>query len=163
MEKNFLIWKVTQYFSHKSINLSRLSLIYLWCNNDNQWLRHYTCSGFCKTTYHLLISPPPTNLANTLKFILEKKKLTTRVECGASIHAIFQLTVRGIQMFFSLKNSQCQGKSSLKISAHWGSPFRRSQGTNNQTNSLTDRLALLQSDIFCQSDSILSLCIFLSP
>ena len=27
----------------------------------------YTCSGFCKKSYHLLISPPPTNLPNTLK------------------------------------------------------------------------------------------------
>ena len=103
-----------------------------------QWLRHYKCSGFCKTTYHLLISPPPTNLPNTLKFILERIKLTARVECGASIHAIFQLTVRRIQMFFSLKPSQSQGESSLKISARWGSPFRRSQGTNKHTHSLTD-------------------------
>ena len=31
-----------------------------------QWLCHYTCSGFCKTSYHLLISPPPTNLPNTI-------------------------------------------------------------------------------------------------
>ena len=108
----------------------------------DQWLRHYTCSGFCKTTYHLLISPPSTNLPNTLKFILERIKLTARVECGASIHAIFQLTVRRIQMFFSLKPSQSQGESSLKISARWGSPFRRSQGTSKQTHSLTDRLVL---------------------
>ena len=41
---------------------------------------------------------------------------------------------------------QLQGKSSLKISARWGSPFRRSQGTNIQTDRLTDRQALLQSD-----------------
>ena len=25
----------------------------------NYWLRHYTCSGFCKTSYHLLISSTP--------------------------------------------------------------------------------------------------------
>ena len=40
--------------------------------------------------------------------------------------------------FFSLKPSLTQGKSSPKISARWGSPFRRSQGTNRQTYSLTD-------------------------
>ena len=40
-----------------------------------QWLRHYTCSGFCKTSYHLLISPPPTNLPNTLKIYTEEKKI----------------------------------------------------------------------------------------
>ena len=41
----------------------------------NQWLRHYTCSGFCKTTYHLLISPPPTNLPNTLKIHTGENKI----------------------------------------------------------------------------------------
>ena len=30
-------------------------------------LRHYTCSDFCQTSNHLLISSPPTNLPNTLK------------------------------------------------------------------------------------------------
>ena len=59
---------------------------------------------------------------------------------------IFLLTVRRIRMFFSLKPSQSQGESSLKMSARWGSPFRRSQGTNKQTHSLTDRLVLLQRD-----------------
>ena len=42
---------------------------------DYQWLRHYTCSGFCKTSYHLLISLPPTNLANTLKIHTGEKKI----------------------------------------------------------------------------------------
>ena len=59
---------------------------------------------------------------------------------------IFLLTVRRIRMFFSLKPSPFQGESSLKISARQGSPFWRSQGTNKQSNRLTDRLALLQSD-----------------
>ena len=40
-----------------------------------QWLRHYTCSGFCKTSYHLLISPPPTNLPNTLKIHTGENKI----------------------------------------------------------------------------------------
>ena len=53
---------------------------------------------------------------------------------------IFLLTVRRIRMFFSLKPSQSQGESSLKISARWGSPFRKSQGTNKQTNTLTHSL-----------------------
>ena len=64
---------------------------------------------------------------------MERKQLTARVECGASIHAIFQLTVRQIQMFFSLKPSQSQGESSLKISARW-----ENKQTNKQTHSLTD-------------------------
>ena len=33
-----------------------------------------------------------------------------------------------------------QGESSLKISARWGLPFRRSQGTNKQSNIETDSL-----------------------
>ena len=51
-------------------------------------------------------------------------KLTTRVECGASIHAIFQLTFQRIQIFFSLKSSQFQGESSLKISGRRGLSFQ---------------------------------------
>ena len=38
-------------------------------------LRHYTCLGFCKTSYHLLISPPPTNLPNTLKIHTGENKI----------------------------------------------------------------------------------------
>ena len=93
-----------------------------------------------KTSYHLLIFPPPTNLPNSLpapyhstchapqqqRVTLERIKLTARLECGASIHAIFLLTVRRIRMFFSLKHFASQGESSLKISARWCSSFRRS-------------------------------------
>ena len=32
-------------------------------------------SGFCKTSYHLLISPPPTNLPNTLKIHTGENKI----------------------------------------------------------------------------------------
>ena len=115
-----------------------------------QWLRHYTCSGFCKTSYHLLISPPPTNLPNTLNIHTgENNKIDRQVR--QYTHAIFLLTVRRIWMFFSLKPSPYQGESFLKISGRWDSPFRRSQGTSKQTHklthSLTDRLALLQNDI----------------
>ena len=56
----------------------------------------------------------------------------------ALVFFIFLLTVRRIRMFFSLKPSPSQGESSLKILARWGSPFRRSQGTNKHTHSLTD-------------------------
>ena len=59
-------------------------------------------------------------------YSVERIKLTARVECGTSVHAIFQLTVRRIQIFFSLKPSQSQGDSSLKISAHQVYSFRRS-------------------------------------
>ena len=107
-----------------------------------------------KTFYHLLISQPPTHLSNSLPApyrspsILVKKsywsetliKLTAQVESGASIHAIFQLTIRRIKMFFSLKPSQSQGESSLKISARWGSSFRRCKGTKKQTDRLTHSL-----------------------
>ena len=40
-----------------------------------QWLHHYTCSGFCKTSYHLLISPPLTNLLNTLKIHIGENRI----------------------------------------------------------------------------------------
>ena len=106
------------------------TFLYTWNNN-----LHDT-SGFATTHVVVSLRQPitywspqplsPTKLPNTLKFIRERIKLTARVEFGASIHAIFQLTVRRIQMFFSLKPSQSQGESYLKISARWGSLFRRS-------------------------------------
>ena len=119
----------------------------------DQWLRNYTCSGFCKTSYKLLISPPPTNLANTLKIHTGENKIdrqgrqyTIQYTCYFPANAM----VRQIRMFFSPKPSPSQGKSSLKISACWGLLFWRSQGRNNHTNSLTDstdRRALLYSDV----------------
>ena len=59
---------------------------------------------------------------------------------------IFLLTVQRIRMFFSLKPSVSQGKSSLKISAHQIQSFRRSQGTNKETDRLTDILLLQMID-----------------
>ena len=50
---------------------------------------------------------------------------------------VFSEFVYGGLCFFSLKPSPSQGESSLKISAHQDSPFRRSQGTNKQTHSPT--------------------------
>ena len=47
----------------------------LLCIIMYQWLRHYTCSDFCKTSYHLLISPPPTYLPNTLKIHTGENKI----------------------------------------------------------------------------------------
>ena len=61
--------------------------------------------------------------------------MAARVECGASIHAIFQQTVQRIQMLFSLKPSSSQAESSLKFSARWGS---LEELGNKQTDSLTD-------------------------
>ena len=104
--------------------LSHLPTFYI---NFYQWLRHYTCSGFCKTSYHLLISPPPTNLANTLKIHTGENKIDRQ---GRQYTCYFRQAVRRIRMFFSLKPFQFQGESSLKISARWGLPFRRSQGTS---------------------------------
>ena len=118
----------------------------------NFGFKQYWTSGFvtthlvdflwvCKTSYHLFIPPHPLTTSpipshhpitqhathlNNKESHWRKINLTARVECGASMHAIFLLMVRRIQMFFSLKPSQSQGESSLKISARWGSPFRRS-------------------------------------
>ena len=139
------------------------------CNNINQWLHHYTCSGFCKTSYHLLISPSPTNLsnssptpyhslisppttnlANTLKIHTGENKIDRQSQMWRQYTYYFPANGSTNPDFFSLKHSASQGESSLKISARWDSPLRRSQGTNKQTNkhtnSLTDRLALLQRD-----------------
>ena len=43
-----------------------------------------------------------------------------------SVVTVFWRTVGRIQKIFSLKPSAPQGKSSFKILARWGSPFRRS-------------------------------------
>ena len=63
------------------------------------------------------------------------------IECS-TVHALFSFiflpTVRRIRMFFNLKHPISQGESSLKISARWGSPFRRIYGTNKQTHRLTN-------------------------
>ena len=65
-------------------------------------------------------------------------KLTVRV---ASIHAhdtsYFPANGSTNPDDFSLKPSPSHGESSLKISARWGSPFRRSSGTSKQTDRLT--------------------------
>ena len=69
--KEFYTFSVKLSFCFKNFQLkekiSQIQIINLSNLNKNQWLRHYTCSGFCKTSYHLLVSPPPTNLPNTLK------------------------------------------------------------------------------------------------
>ena len=69
-------------------------------------------------------------------------KLTARVECGASIHAIFQLTVRRIQMFFSLKPSQFQGESKFQLAG-----VRRAV-SEELGNIQTDRLTHWQTGAF---------------
>ena len=99
-----------------------------------QWLRHYTCSGFCKTSYHLLISPSPTNLPNTLKIHNGENKIDHQ---GSQYTCQFPVNCSMNPDVFCLKLSASQGGSSFKISARWGSPFWRSQGTNIQTDSLT--------------------------
>ena len=62
--------------------------------------------------------------------------MTARVKCGASIHAIFQLTVRRIQMLFSLKPSQSQGESFQLAGVRRFGGVR--EHPNTQTHSLTD-------------------------
>ena len=58
------IWRISfWYISTQYVDdCSARKLFYKY-----QWLRHYTCSGFCMTSYHLLISPTPDNLPITLK------------------------------------------------------------------------------------------------
>ena len=78
------------------------------------------------------------NFALKIFYFLDVNERQDKLSVGFStIHAIFLLTVPRIGMFISLKPSLSQGESSLKISARWGSPFRRSQGTNKQTGRLT--------------------------
>ena len=113
---------------------------------SNQWLRHYTCSGFCKTSYHLLISPPPTNLPNTLKIHTGENKVDRKSRMWRQYTCYFPANGSTNPDVFQPKTFQSQGKSSLKVSARQGSPFWRCQGTNKQAHSLTDRLVLLQRD-----------------
>ena len=68
--------------SHQNIQQYRFSINMIYNNLQveiscitYQWLRHNTCSGFCKTNYHLLISPPHTNLPNTLKIHTGENKI----------------------------------------------------------------------------------------
>ena len=86
----------------------------------------YTCSGFCKTSYHLFISPPPTNHQNTIKFHTGENKIERYSRMCRQYTCFFYAFFRQIQMFLNLKPSQSPGESSLKISARSGSPFRRS-------------------------------------
>ena len=85
------------------------------------------------TSYHLLVSPLPTNLQNTIKVHTGENN----IECGASIHAIFQLTVRRIKMFFSLKpfNPKWNHPSKFQLTG-----VRRFGGVREQTNTQTDSL-----------------------
>ena len=93
-------------------------------------LRHYTCSDFCQTSNHLLISSPPTNLPNTLKIYTGEMKFTARVECGPSIHAFFQLKTFPIPRKIIPKNFSSLGFAVLEELGN--------KQTNTQTHSLTD-------------------------
>ena len=112
---------------------------------DYQWLRHYTCSGFCKTSYHLLISPTPTTLPNTLKIhtgenkIDRQSRMWRQYTCyfpanGSTNPDVFQPKTFPIPRGIIPQNFSLLG---FTVSEELG---------NKQTNSLTDRLALLQSD-----------------
>ena len=94
--------------------------------------------------------------------MLERIELSARVECGASIHASFQLTVRRIRMFFSLKPSLSRGKSSLKISAHWDQPFRWTEQTNTHKLSiaLEYRHMKILSILYSNRMSLVCVCLF---
>ena len=113
-------------------------------SNGYQWLRHYTCSGFCKKSYHLLISPPPTNLANTLKIHTGENKIDRQGRqylYMLTIHALFLLIVRRTRVFFQPKTFSIprriisQNFSSLVFAV---SEELGNKQTNKHTNSLTD-------------------------
>ena len=73
---NVIIRNKTLIIKTEVITILFKDAIYMIGNIDDQWLRHYTCSGFCKTSYHLLISPTrPTSLPNTLKIHTGKNKI----------------------------------------------------------------------------------------
>ena len=107
---------------------------------------NYTCSGFCKTSYHLSISPSPTNLQNTLEIHTGENKIDPWSRMWLQYRCYLPANDLTNPDFYSLKPSQSQGESIFKISARWGLPFWRSWGTSKQTDrqthSLTDRLVL---------------------
>ena len=91
-----------------------------------------------KTSYHLSISPSPTNLPNTLKIHTGENKIDRQGrQYSIQLYMLFPANGSTNPDVFSLKHSASHGESSLKISARWVSPFRRSQGTNKQTNKQT--------------------------
>ena len=100
----------------------------------NQWLRHYTCGGFCKTSYHLLISPPPTNLPNTID------RQDRQYRCYFSHHYTRYFPANGStnpdvfqpKTFSIPKGIIPQNFRSL------GFAVSEEQGTSKQTHSLTD-------------------------
>ena len=109
---------------------------------NNQWLRHYTCCGFCKISYHLLISPPPTNLPNTFNIHTRENKIDrqSRIWCqykfyfpanGSTNTDVFQP-----KSFQILRGIIPQNFSSLGF-AVWEKLGNRQ--TDRQTHSLTDR------------------------
>ena len=83
-------------------------------NIKDQWLRHYTCSGICKTSYHLLISPPPTNLANTLKIHTGENKIDRQSRMWRHYTCYFPANGSTNPDFFTLKPSLSQKESSFK-------------------------------------------------
>ena len=107
---------------------------YPYINYGYQWLCHYTCSGFCKTSYHLLISPPPTNLPNTID------RQDRQYTCYFPHHYTRYFPASGSMNpdVFQLKTFSIPRGIIPQNFSSLGSPFRRSQGTNKYTHSLTD-------------------------
>ena len=106
--------------------------------NGYQWLRHYTCSGFFKTSYHLLISQPPTNLPNTLKIHTGENKIDRQgrqYTCyfpanGSTNPDVFQPKTFSIPMGIIPQNFRSLG---FAVSEDLGNKH-----PNTQTDSLTD-------------------------
>ena len=79
------------------------------------------------------------NFALKIFYISDANERQNQVPLGCTTtHAIFLLTVRQIQMFFSLKHSASQGESSLKIQL---AGIRRFRGVREQANKQIHSLA----------------------
>ena len=107
------------------------------------------CSGFCQTFYHLLTSPPLTNLPITLKIHTEDNKMYRQNRMWRQYTCYFPANgstnpdVFQPQPFSILRGIIPQNFSSLGFAV---SEELGNIQTDKQTHSLTDRLALLQSD-----------------
>ena len=128
-----------------------------------QWLRHYTCSGFCKTSYHLLISPPPTNLPNTLKIHNGENKIDHQ---GSQYTCQFPVNCSMNPDVFCLKLFASQGKGDHPSKFQHAGVHRfggvREQ-TNKQTHSLIDWRFYRVTSGFATTHVVVFLYVLLQP
>ena len=113
-----------------------------------QWLRHYTCSGFCKTSYHLLISPPPTNLPNTLKIHTGENKIDCQSRMWRQYTCFFPANGSTKSDVFQSKTFPIPRRIIPQISACCGFLIARCQETSKLTDYVSDRL-VLSRELLC--------------